>query len=230
MATGKQFGGKLRDKIEEEASREAVSFYRGWRQKTKNGILPVGIANVGKTTFLQRFEVAEPNLFLDFNRTLGINSDTVRLREDFARIANGIEFYKKIDVPGDLPDLWAMAYFDNSPRVLVILVDDRDTLTHITQLRKFLGFIEEGPTVWQKAKTLVNLRWNNLSRILFVVNKADQFESERLTSVADSYRSVLSDIQSTLQVPVQLFRVSLASNCKECNVLFRSVIDGLCRK
>ena len=150
-------GGKIRDKLEEEASREAVSFYRAWRQKTKNGIWPVGIANVGKTTFLQRFEVAEPSIFLEFNRTLTINVGKVRLRRDLAQASDGIEFYKKIDVPGELPNRWAAAYFDNTPRVLVVLVDERDPKVHIEQLRKFLGHIAEGPTVWQRAKTVLDL-------------------------------------------------------------------------
>lgn len=230
MASNQKMGGKIRDKLEEEASREAVSFYRAWRQKTKNGILPVGIANVGKTTFLQRFEVAEPNIFLDFNRTLTTNVDKIRLRQDLAQASDGIDFYKKIDVPGDLPDQWAAAYFDNSPRVLIVMVDERDPKVHIEQLRKFLGYLAEGPSVWQKAKTVLALRWNNLSRILFIANKVDKFDHENLLQVAELYRAFLADLQSTLQVPVQLFRVSLSMDDDSATSVFRSVVDGLSRK
>ena len=230
MATGQKLGGKLRDKIEEEASREAVNFYRAWCQKTKNGILPIGIANVGKTTFLQRFEIAEPSLFLDFNRTLGTSVDKVRLREDFLREAKGIEYYRKIDVPGDLPDQWARAYFDHGPRVLVVLVDERDPTEHIERLRKFLGLIAEGPTFWQRTKEVLSFRWSNLSRVLFVANKADRFSNERLLAIADSYRGVLADLQSTLEVPIQVYRVSLASDSEGCAALFKAVLDGLSRK
>lgn len=230
MASNQKFGGKIRDKLEEEASREAVSFYRAWRQKTKNGILPIGIANVGKTTFLQRFEVAEPNIFLDFNRTLTTNVDKVRLRQDLSNASDGIEFYKKIDVPGDLPDQWAAAYFDNNPRVLIVMVDEREPNIHIEQLRKFLGYLAEGPTVWQKFKTVIELRWKNLSRIIFVVNKEDQFDPKSLLKVEELYQPFLADLHSTLQVPVQLFRVSLSMNGDSATSVFRSVVDGLSRK
>lgn len=230
MAANQKIGGKIRDKLEEEASREAVSLYRAWRQKTKNGILPVGIANVGKTTFLQRFEVAEPNIFLDFNRTLETNVGKVRLRQDLVKASDGIEFYKKIDVPGDLPDQWATAYFDNTPRVLVVMVDERDPLTHIEQLRRFLGYLADGSTIWQKAKTVLAFRWDNLSRVLFVINKVDKFNPESLAQVIEPYRDFLADIQSTLQVPIQSFSVSLSIEDENTTSLFRSVVDGLSRK
>ncbi len=230
MASNQKVGGKIRDKLEEEASREAVSFYRAWRQKTKNGILPVGIANVGKTTFLQRFEVAEPNIFLAFNRTLTTNVGKVRLRQDLAKASDGIDFYKKIDVPGDLPDQWATAYFENTPRVLVVMVDERDPIAHIKQLRTFLGYLADGPTIWQKAKTALSFRWDNLSRILFVVNKVDRFNPESLAQATEPYRAFLADIQSTLQVPVQSFSVSLSLENDSATSLFESVVDGLSRK
>ena len=230
MASNQKFGGKIRDKIEEEASREVVSIYRAWRQKTKNGILPIGIANVGKTTFLQRFEIAEPNIFLDFNRTLQTSVDKVRLRSDLAQAANGIDFYKKIDVPGDLPAEWAVAYFDNNPRVLVVLVDERDPEVHIAQLRKFLGYVAEGPSIWQRTKTFFAFRWENLSRVLFVVNKADKFDADNIKRVIELYRGLLADTQSTLQVPVQIFRVSLSLAGSEATDLFRATVDGLTRK
>lgn len=223
-------GGKIRDKIEEEASREAIIFYRAWRQKTKNAILPIGIANVGKTTFLQRFEIAEPNIFLEFNRTLETSTDKLRLRQDLAKFADGVEYYKKIDVPGDLPDEWAIAYHDNNPRVLVIMVDDRDAKAHTVQLRKFLARIVEGPSFWQSTKTVFAMRWDNLSRVLFVTNKADRFAPEALDQVANQYREVLADIQSTLKVPIQLFRVSLSENNDDSLQLFRAVVEGLTRK
>lgn len=230
LASNQKIGGKIRDKLEEEASREAVSFYRAWRQKTKNGILPVGIANVGKTTFLQRFEVAEPNVFLDFNRTLATHVGEVRLRQDLAQAADGIDFYKKIDVPGDLADQWAAAYFNNNPRVLVVMVDERDPKVHVEQLRRFLGYLAEGPTVWQRTKTVLALRWDNLSRILFVMNKLDKVDPKSLPQLAEPYRALLADIQSTMQVPVQSFRVSLSKNDATAANLFRSVVDGLSRK
>jgi GTP-binding protein EngB required for normal cell division len=230
LASTQKIGGKIRDKLEEEASREAISFYRAWRQKTKNGVLPVGIANVGKTTFLQRFEVDEPNVFLDFNRTLTTHVDKVRLRQDLAQASDGIDFYKKIDVPGDLPDQWAAAYFNNSPRVLVVMVDERDPKIHIEQLRRFLGYLVEGPSVWQRTKAVFALRWDNLSRVLFVVNKVDKVDPKNLSQVVEPYRALLADIQSTLQVPVQSFGVSLSGNDANAAGLFLSVVDGLSRK
>lgn len=230
MAAGNKVGGKIRDKLEEEASREAVNFYRAWRQKTKNGILPIGIANVGKTTLLQRFQVEEPSLFLEFNRTLKVNVDEIRLREDLLREAKGVEFYKSIDVPGDLPDQWASAYFDNGPRVLVLLVDERDHSEHIKAIRKFLGQVSKGPSFWQKAKEIISFRWGNISRVIFVVNKADRFVEDSLKEVMGKYKEILADIQSTLNVPVQTYRVSLSKNGEDCSALFKAMLDGLSRK
>lgn len=230
MAAGSKAGGKIRDKLEEEASREAVNFYRAWRQKTKNGILPIGIANVGKTTLLQRFQVEETSLFLEFNRTLKVNVDEVRLREDLMREAKGIEFYKSIDVPGDLPEQWATAYFDNNPRVLVLLVDERNHLEHIEAFRRFLGQVTKGASFWQKTKEVFSFRWGNLSRVIFVVNKSDQFTEDHLKDITRKYKEILADIQSTFNVPVQTYRVSLSENGKECSPLFKAIIDGLSRK
>lgn len=230
MAGGNKVGGKIRDKLEEEASREAVNFYRAWRQKTKNGVLPIGIANVGKTTLLQRFQVEEPSLFLEFNRTLKVNVDEVRLREDFLRQAKGVEFYKSIDTPGDLPDQWSNAYFDNSPRVLVLMVDERGHTEHIRAFRKFLGQASKGPTFWQKTKEILAFRWGNLSRVIFVVNKLDQFDGVNLKEVMSGYKEILADIQSTLNVPIQVFQVSLKDNGADCSDLFKAILDGLSRK
>lgn len=230
MTSRKIPGGKITDKLQEEASREAVNFYRAWRQKIKNGVLPIGIANVGKTTFLQRFEVADASLFLEFNRTLEINANTTKLRDDLAKHANGVEYYKSIDVPGDVPDQWAVAYHDNNPRVLVILVDHREPLDHIKQIRKFLGLINEGPSLWQKTKTVINFRWDNLSRIVFIENKADQLPEGRKNNIASKYKSLLADIQSTFKVPVQVFQASLNVPNPGQDKIFKSVIDGLSGK
>lgn len=230
MTSRKIPGGKITDKLQEEASREAVNFYRAWRQKVKNGVLPIGIANVGKTTFLQRFEVADASLFLEFNRTLEINANKTRLRDDLAKHANGVEYYKSIDVPGDLPDQWAVAYYDNNPRVLVILVDHRELMDHIKQIRKFLSLINEGPSLLQKAKTIINFRWDNLSRIIFIENKADKIPEDSKSNTASKYKSLLADIQSTFKVPVQIFQTSLNVCDAEQDAIFKSVIDGLSRK
>lgn len=143
MAT--KHNSKIREKIEAEVLNEGINFYRKWRQKTKNGILPIGIAEVGKTTLLHKFEVAGPNLFMDFNRTLTAKVDDMRLRQEFIDNCPGVEYFKKIDVPGELPEQWAKAYFDNNPRVLVILVDDRPPSEHLPSIRKFLSLIQEGP-------------------------------------------------------------------------------------
>lgn len=223
-------GGKIADKLEEEASKEAVNFYRAWRQKIKNGVLPIGIANVGKTTFLQRFEVADVSLFLDFNRTLGIGEHKTKLRADLAKHANGVEYYKSIDVPGDLPDQWAVAYFDSNPRVLVILVDHREPLDHTKQIRKFLGSINEGASLWQKTKTILNFRWDNLSRIVFIENKVDQLPESSKNNVASKYKSLLADIQSTFKVPIQIFQTSLNARDADQDEIFKAVVDGLGRK
>lgn len=230
MVDKKKFSGKFRDKVEEEVSKEAVNFYRAWRQKTKNGILPIGIANVGKTTFLQRFEIDGPSLFVDFNRTTSTTTDNIRLRDDLSRIASGIDFYKKIDVPGDLPSEWAEAYFDNNPRVLAILVDNRDPANHIKSLRAFLSQIAKGPSFWQKTKEIANFRWNNLSRIIFIVNKADLFDDMKLNHAAGEFKGVLADFQQLLQAPVQIFHVSLKTKTDDQIHLFKAVIDGLSRK
>jgi hypothetical protein len=67
---------RIRDRIEAEVLNESINFYRRWRQQAQNGILPIGIAAVGKTTLLYKFEVAGPNLFMDFNRTLATKVDS----------------------------------------------------------------------------------------------------------------------------------------------------------
>ena len=230
MATNSKRGDKILGKIEEEVSTEAISAFRRWRQKSKNGLLPIGIAQVGKTTFLTKFDADSPALFLDFNRTLEINIDKLRLRQDFLDKCKGVEYYKKIDVPGDLPDQWAKAYFDTNPRVLVVMVDERSPEIHIKQLRVFLKHYSEGPSIWQRTKTVFGFRSNNLTRVLFVANKADRFPDQAIKSISETYRGVLADLQSELGVPIQIFQATLTSDAKPQTELFHAVLDGLARK
>lgn len=230
MASSTKRGDKLLGKLEEEVSNEAIGIFRRWRQKSKNGVLPIGIAHVGKTTFLTKFDADAPSLFLDFNRTLKTKVDSLRLRQDFLDRCNGVEYYKKIDVPGDLPDQWAAAFFDNSPRVLVVMVDERNPEIHVKQLRTFLTHVQQGPSVWQRAKAIFGLRQNNLTRVLFVVNKVDRFASAEVAKTERSYQALLADIQSLLGAPIQMFKTALTTDAENSLEVFHAVLDGLARK
>ena len=230
MAISTKRGDKLLGKIEEEVSNEVVGIFRSWRQKSKNGLLPVGIAGVGKTTFLTKFDADAPSLFLDFNRTVKTKVDSMRLRQEFLDRCKGVEYYKKIDVPGDQPLQWATAYFDNSPRVLVVLTDERGADIHIKQLRTFLAHLRQGPTFWQLAKATVGLRRNNLARILFVVNKVDRFAAGEIGKTRAAYQALLADLQSLLGAPIQIFQLTLTSETEHAPEVFHAVLDGLARK
>jgi GTP-binding protein EngB required for normal cell division len=223
-------GSKLRDKLENEAFNEGVNFYRKWRQQTKNGILPIGIANVGKTTLLHKFDVDCPNLFLDFNRTLETSVDSMRLRKEFIEQCRGVEYFKKIDVPGELPEQWAKAYFDNNPRVLLILVDERPASEHMLSIKKFLSQIQLGESIWQKVKNLAAFRRNNLTRILFVINKVDKIEKGGIENVLLQYKPMLADIHTLFKSSIQIFSVSLNPESAQLKDMFNSAIDGLARK
>jgi len=221
---------KIREKIENEAFNEGVNFYRRWRQETKNGILPIGIANVGKTTLLHKFDVDCPNLFLDFNRTLDTTVDSLRLRKDFIERCKGVEYFKKIDVPGELPDQWAKAYFDNNPRVLLILVDHRPPAEHLPSIHQFLAKIKHGESAWQKVKSFAAFRRNNLTRVLFVINKIDKLKESNSVNVLAEYKPVLADIHSLFKSSIQVFSVSLNPESAQLKDMFTAAIDGLARK
>ena len=232
---GKKLASKLGSttvgKLEEAVFKEGVSAFQEWRQKSKNGILPIGISAVGKTTLLSKFDVAGPNLFLDFNRTLRTTIDKSRMRREFAERCNGIEYVQKIDVPGELPEQWSQAYFDRNPRILVVLVDDRSPEIHTNCIRQFLKQIKSGPTFWQVAKTLFGFRTNNLSRVIFVVNKSDKIGDDSMLKLLNDYRPLLADIQSSFNVSVQIFQSSLTIGTeKSLEDLFSAIIDGLTRK
>ena len=193
--------------------------------------MPVGISGVGKTTFLSRFDVCGPELFLDFDRTLSVKVDKMRLRNDFIDQCNGAEYVQKIDVPGELPEQWGAAYFDRNPRVLVIMIDERESKEHISQIRIFLDFIRTGGSRWQKIKTFLAGRGENLSRVIFAVNKVDKFVSDNLDDVQDEYKILLAEVHSLLNVNIQTFHVSLNSkNDDDFTAVFSAVLDGLVRK
>lgn len=221
---------KMRDKIQDEAFKEGLNFYRKWRQKTKNGILPIGIAEVGKTTLLHKFEVSGPNLFMDFNRTLRSQVDDMRLRQEFIDQCQGVEYFKKIDVPGELPEQWAKAYFDNNPRVLLILVDDRPPIDHLPSIRKFLSIVKQGPTKWQSLKMTASFKWNNLSRVLFVINKVDKFDSSISKALHSEYASLLADVHSQFNSSIQIFSISLNPESAQLGEMFSATLEGLSRK
>jgi len=222
---GTSFKGKFRDKLEEEASKEAVNAFRAWRQRAINGVLPIGVSHVGKTTLLDKFGADCPELFLDFNRTLKTKVENYRLRQDFLAYCRGIEFYKRIDPPGEFPADWAKAYFDYNPRVLVVLVDDRPVDVQADALRRFLAAIAHGPTKWQRLKTVLNWRWGNLAGVLFVINKMDRLSDESVKGIEDAYKGILADLRSTLGAPIRTFRTSLTQDAEGTQRLFQSVVE-----
>jgi len=219
---------KIRDAVEDEFIQEGISFYRRWRQKMRNGILPIGIAEVGKTTLISKYDVAEANVFLDFNRTLKTSTDARRLRADLAKLNKGVEFVKTIDVPGEVPEEWAQAFFDNNPRVLVVMVDHRDPAKHITAIEEFLSHLRTGPTLWQKFTGL--LARKNLSRVLFVVNKIDQIPEDDRDDLIRKYTSVLANLHEQLNANIQTFLVSLHDDDQKLDPFFTAAVDGLMRK
>lgn len=221
---------KLTDKAQEEIFNEGVNFYTKWRQSVKNGVLPIGSSEVGKTTLLSRLDVQGIDLFMDFNRTTKSKVDTLKLRAEFIKASNGVEHIRKIDVPGDLPEEWVTAYFDNSPRVLVIMVDDRNSHEHIKRLRVFVENYKKGSSFWQKTKTVVTFNWNNLTRILFVVNKSDKIEKVRLDNIQTEYAGVLSEMHSLFNVNIQIFKVSLNDTDENLKPFFMAVLDSFSRK
>lgn len=229
MAANKH-GEKILGKIQDEVFNEGLSAFRAWRQKSQNGILPVGIGDVGKTTLLSKFDVSGPELFLDFNRTLATKVDNMRLRREFVERCKGVEYFKKIDVPGELPEEWAKAYFDNNPRVLVIMVDHREPKHHIDSIRCFLSLIGEGPSFWQSAKALFCFRSNNLARVIFVVNKTDKIDSNAIGKTSDSYKALLADVHSLFNVNIQKFSLSLTDEKQSLDAFFQACLDSLSRK
>ncbi|BCO26591.1 hypothetical protein MIZ03_1474 [Rhodoferax lithotrophicus] len=218
-------GKKLRDRVEEEATEEALSAFRSWRQKISNGVLPIGIANVGKTTFLTKFANNNPNLFLEFNRTHSTSMDSRRLRDDLLKRCKGTEFYRGIDVPGDLPMEWARAYFKASPRVLVVLVDDRPAAEHTKKLGEFLSALKLGPTKWERVRTWVTFNTNNLAGILFVMNKVDKFAADAPEPELTDYKNFLSDLASLLPVPICTYKMSLTEDRESELLVFAGVVD-----
>lgn len=221
---------KAYEKVQDELFIEGVNFFQKWRQSVKNGVLPIGASSVGKTTLLARLDVAGIDLFMNFDRTTDIRIDTLRLRNELIKASNGVEHLKKIDVPGDLPKQWVQAYYDNDPRVLVIMVDDRNPTEHIIRLRDFIQNYKEGPSFWQKAKTVINFRWDNLSRILFVINKADKMDEPTMDKIQKQYNSMLAEIYALLNVNIQTFRTSLTDTDENLKPFFLAILDSLSRK
>lgn len=221
---------KITDTVKEEIFNEGVSFYTKWRQSIKNGVLPIGSSGVGKTTLLSRLDVEGANLFLKFDRTTKTKVDTLKLRDDFIKACDGVEHIRKIDVPGDLPEEWVTSYFDNNPRVLVIMVDDRAPDEHIKRLRIFIEKYKKGASFWQKIKTIAAFNWGNITRVIFVVNKSDKIEKTRLDNMQIEYESVLSEIHSLLNVNIQVFKISLTNTDESLNPFFMAVLDSFSRK
>lgn len=228
--TSKSGKNKVFEALQDEAINEGLSAYRAWRQKVKNGILPIGIAEVGKTTLLSKYDVAAPNVFLDFNRTLKVNVDSRRLRNDLAKRIQGVEYVKTIDVPGEVPEQWAEAYFKNNPRVLVVMVDHRDPAKHIAAIEKFLSILREGPSLWQRFISVVSRTNDNLARVLFVVNKLDKVPEVERDSLLKRYAGVLANLHSHLNVNIQIFQISLRDDDTALDSFFTAAVDGLTRK
>jgi len=227
----KKFGNKTMTAIEEEFVNEGISAYRKWRQSVKNGILPVGISSVGKTTFCSKFEDDGASLWLEFNRTVSTHIDMLRLQSTFIAQAKGVEYYKIIDVPGDLYEQWVKAFFDNNPRVLVIMVDHRQPGTHLDELQKFLALIKEGPTFWQRTKTFFASRRNNLSRIIFLINKLDQFDTSKISTIEQQYKTFLADVHQVFGVSINVFKVQLNSGeYSQLEDMFVTILEALAQK
>ena len=227
---GRQVRNKVVEAIQEQAIDESLSAYREWRQKVKNGILPIGIPEVGKTTLLSKYDVAEPNVFLDFNRTVKVNVDERRLREDLAKRVQGVEYVKTIDVPGEEPAQWAKAYFRNNPRVLVVMVDHRDPEIHVAAIEKFLSILRDGPTVWEKIAAIICRTNKNLARVLFVVNKIDKIPARDKEGLLSRYGGILASLHSELNVNIQTFQISLRDDDKMLDPFFTAAVDGVGRK
>jgi hypothetical protein len=225
-----KIGDKAKSAAEEKLVEVLLDKYHKFTDSIKNGILPIGIAEVGKTTLLTKFDVVGPEVFLDFNRTLKTKTNSSRIREDLLNGDSKARFYNNIDVPGDLPEMWAAAYFDHNPRILIIMVDDRPVSEHLKQLNKFISFLKDGSSFWQKAKAAITFNWSNLSRIIFVINKSDLIEKGKLTELKNEYASFLADIHSELNVNIQTFTASLMADEKQLSGLLRAVCDGLGKK
>lgn len=223
MATNRP-GKKTLDKVEEEIINEGIGFYRRFRQKTLNGVMPVGIAAVGKTTLLSQLDAAGPSLFADFNRTLRTKVTTPRLRKELLEACEKTRFTRKIDVPGELPEEWAEAYFDNNPRILAMIVDGRTT-AELSSFKQFLAKVNEGPSLWQKTKTAAMFRWNNLSRIFFIINKIDLLDNKTVRDIQNNYRDILAEMHSQFGVNIQTFQVSLQSEEKKLGELINQQHD-----
>lgn len=222
--------GKILDHLQDETFRYSISFYKKWRQTVRNGVLPIGASNVGKTTLLSRLDVEGANLFMNFNRTTKTRTDTLKLRSDFIKVENDAEYIKKIDVPGDLPKEWATAYFNNNPRVLVIMVDDRDPSEHSIRISEFLNQLRIGANFWQKTKSTITFNRNNLARIIFIINKADKIDPQNLIGIDQMYSGILADVHEFFNVNIQTFKISLTGNDANLESFFLSVLDSFSRK
>lgn len=227
---GKTGKNKVIDAFLDEAGEEALSAYKKWRQKVKNGILPIGISEVGKTTLLSKYDVSAANVFLGFNRTLKVNVDERRLRAELAKRVQGVEYVKTIDVPGEVPEEWAQAYFRNNPRVLVVMVDHRDPAKHVAAIEKFLSILRRGPNFWQKVSAFVCRTNKNLARVLFVVNKLDKIPAHEKDGVLGRYHGILASLHSELNVNIQTFQISLHDDDKMLDTFFTAAVDGLTAK
>jgi GTPase SAR1 family protein len=233
MATNRP-GKKTLDTIEGEVITAGISFYRKFRQELANGVLPIGISGVGKTTLLSQLDASGPTLFSEFNRTLKTRIKTERLRQDLIKACEKTRYVRKIDVPGEIPEEWACAYFDNNPKILVVMVDGREAEEQIAAFEQFVALVREGPSFWQKTKTVIALRWNNLVRIFFVINKIDLLDAKSINIINSRYRALLAEMNSIFGVNIQTFKISLTegdgerkNKTNEQNELFLAIIDAL---
>lgn len=201
--------------------------YTEWRQKKRNGILPIGISNVGKSTFLATMADFSSATVTNFNRTLVVKhkKETIdpALRKELTGrdIAN---YFKKIDVPGEAGEKskdWVKAYIKHAPKVLVIIVDndnERGIEDHIEPLNNFMKTLEE------KKKSLIgkfgrgfrNIN-KNLKKIIFVLNDKnnsidyENYESFKKNFMNEnpSYDSLMADLHDLTEVNVLVYCCAL---------------------
>lgn len=215
-----------------------VSLFKAWRGDTPEipDILTIGISGVGKTTFWSRFDDESPNVFLEFNRNLKTQIDTLKMRREFIEKCRGNSKYRKIDVPGSDfgvgPIRWADKYFSYCPRILIVMVDGRSPEVHIKELRTFLSLIDKGPGFFRKWYNRCLLRNNNLARVLFVINKVDTLCNEEINGLLASYDKdrLLASFHEVLNANILQFQVSLKCGTADTSKFFEAILEGIGRK
>lgn len=218
-----------KDMAQKEALGRLIDQFSAWRQSIVNGLMPIGIGGVGKSSFLRTFDSGCRNLFFEFNRTPDIEVNNRKLRPEFHEACNA-RAYKEIDTPGDFPEAWSVAYFDELPKVLLVMVDERPTQVHIEALYTFLRKIQEGPTTWQWIKRSITFRNNNLQSIIFVFNKIDKLDSiEIADSKITEYKSIMADLFSELHATISFFKCSVTNRSGEFEQLTRAIVESMSR-